>query len=59
MVSKTEANRLANPTDYMQLTTHDGAMVVQLRNDMDRDDAIRGLRHMADRLVLLAEEEMA
>lgn len=54
----TPADRLRNPHDYHQLALDGGGLVVMLRNDMDRDEAVRTLRQVADRIELVIEREL-
>ncbi len=42
---------------YQELTMAEGKLICQLRNDLGREEAIRLLRQIADRLELLAEAE--
>jgi len=48
--TNTAADRAANPTDCQQLNMFDGRLVVIVRNDLHRDESIRGLRMVADYL---------
>lgn len=54
----TPADRIRHPRDFQQLALSDGRLLVHLRNDMDRDEAIRTLRQIADRLELVREREL-
>jgi hypothetical protein len=45
------------PSGYNQLSIADGKLIVRLRNDLDRDEAVRLLRQIADRVELLMEAE--